>query len=88
LERLHDRRVILEERLRIKREQLEEVFDNSKYDQEIRGLLQELDQYRDFSDQFNFGDSVSSAENRKEHLTQVEKHLKVGIYKYMYNLKK
>ncbi|XP_021966821.1 uncharacterized protein LOC110861999 isoform X1 [Folsomia candida] len=77
LERLHDRRIILEERLRNKKEQLEELSDNSKYDQEIREVVHELEQCISILDQFNFGDSVPSAKQRKEHLSQVEKQLKI-----------
>lgn len=77
LERLHDRRIILEEKLKNKKEHLEEISDNAKYDREIREVATGVEECRKLLGDFNFGDSVPSAERRREHLTEIMKELKV-----------
>ncbi|CAL8129596.1 unnamed protein product [Orchesella dallaii] len=77
LERLHDRRMILEEKLKMKREQFEEMADFLVHDKEMSGLLDELERLRKASQEFSLGHSVQSAEEQRDALDKMVHDMKM-----------
>jgi len=81
LERLHDRRMILEEKLKMKREQFEEMADFLVHDKEMTGLVEELERLRKASQEFSLGHSVQSAEEQRDELDKMVHDMKVRFKK-------
>lgn len=77
LERLHDRRVLLEERLKLKRDQFEEMAEFLLFDKEIGVLARELNLLRQASLDFSLGSSVQTAENQRSGLDKMVREMKV-----------
>lgn len=77
LERLHDRRMILEERLKMKREQFEEMKDYLVYDKDMNELIEELNRLQKQSQEFSLGDSVSTAEGQRDALEGMVRDMKM-----------
>jgi hypothetical protein len=79
LERLHDRRILLEERLRGKREEVEEVLAGGSLEHDLLEVESAVEGLRMRVEGVTLGKDFRTAEDEERGLNEIESVLKVGV---------
>lgn len=69
--------MLLEERLKTKREQFEEMQDFLVYDKEMNELIEEMRRLERQSQEFSLGTNVTTADNQRTELERMVRDMKI-----------